>query len=346
VFARRYDASGPLGPEFLVNAYTTDDQTLPQVASLSDGSFLVVWQDAVQDGDGFGVFGRRFDAGGVAGPEFRINTHTTGPQASPTVSVDAAGRFIVVWHGYGPGADGYAIYARRYDLAGDPEGAEFRVNSYDTGPQTSPSVARDPAGNFVVSWRGPSLDGAGYHVFARRFDPSGAPTGAEVQVNGTAAEDLDDPSVAIDAGGRFVVAWTAYEVAGSSVFARRFAASGTPRGDEFRVHAATTDAPMRPSVASDAASNFVVAWQTRSEDGSQDTVFARTFDASGTAVGDEFRLNTYPPGEQRAPAVATDAGGRFVAVWEGYGQDGDSNGVFGRHFLLDTIFRDGFEPGS
>ncbi len=35
------------------------------------------------------------------GPEFQVNTYTTGDQESPDVAMDGAGNFIVVWQSYG-----------------------------------------------------------------------------------------------------------------------------------------------------------------------------------------------------------------------------------------------------
>ena len=46
---------------------------------------------------GYGVFGRRFDAGGTSlGPDFQVNTYTTGDQSRPDVASTADGGFVVV----------------------------------------------------------------------------------------------------------------------------------------------------------------------------------------------------------------------------------------------------------
>src|SRR5438105_1807461 len=88
IFGQRYASTGtPLGPEFRVNTYTTDGQGYPAVASDSSGNFVVVWWCITQDGSTFGVFGQRYaSTGAPLGPEFRVNTYTTGRQASPAVA--------------------------------------------------------------------------------------------------------------------------------------------------------------------------------------------------------------------------------------------------------------------
>ena len=51
---------GPLGPEFRVNTYTTNNQWNPSVAAVASGDFVVVWESDLQDGSGLGVFGQRY----------------------------------------------------------------------------------------------------------------------------------------------------------------------------------------------------------------------------------------------------------------------------------------------
>jgi hypothetical protein len=93
----------------------------------------------------------------------------------------------------------------------------------------------------------------------------------------------------------------------------------------------------------DARGNFVVAWHSPYLDGGDYGVFARAFRASGAAMGAEFQVNSFTPGNQWYPTLATSPGGRFVVAWNSYIQDGDHFGVFARQFATDLIFDDGFE---
>jgi hypothetical protein len=170
IFGRRVDASGAfLGSEFRVNSYTTGSHYSASVASAGDGSFVVVWQDYHRDGSTFGIFGRRFNAAGVAqGSDFQINAYTTGPQVRPRVAADARGGFVVSWESnhQDPLGD---IFGRRFDASGAPLGGDFRVNSYTTSSQARPSVASSPDGDFVIIWDGPGQAGYGYGVFGQRY---------------------------------------------------------------------------------------------------------------------------------------------------------------------------------
>ena len=115
VFGRRYDAAGaPRGGEFRVNSYTTDDQSIPVVASDPSGNFVVVWQSRDQDGS-YDTFGQRYDARGVpAAGEFRLNTFTTNLQQHPSVASDGAGNFVATWTGYVQDGDASGIFAQRF----------------------------------------------------------------------------------------------------------------------------------------------------------------------------------------------------------------------------------------
>ena len=73
----------PMKPEFQVNTYTTSDQYGYGVAMDKAGNFVVSWESYGQDGDGYGVFGRRFDAAG--GPARRRVPGEPGNRLRPGV---------------------------------------------------------------------------------------------------------------------------------------------------------------------------------------------------------------------------------------------------------------------
>jgi hypothetical protein len=140
--------------------------------------------------------------------------------------------------------------------------------------------------------------------------------------------------VSSDADGNFVVVWVSNGQDGNShgVFGQRFNAAGTPQGPEFQVNSYTTSYQTDPAVASDADGNFVVVWQSFYQDGSAYGIFGQRFNAAGLPEGSEFRVNSYTSFHQYRAAVASAANGDFVVVWQGGGQDGSGNGVFGQRF--------------
>ncbi len=226
VFGRRFNSAGaPLGGEFQVNTYTSTYQRYPSIAVNGSGSFVVAWTSYAQDGDGYGVFGQRFNSAGVRqGAEFQVNTYTTSSQGPPSVALDDLGSFVVAWTSYAQDGDGYGVFGQGFDTAGAPLGGEFQVNTYTTYNQDSPAVAADGTGNFVVAWSSDDQDGFGGGVFGRGFDGAGAPLGGEFQINTYTTSSQGRPSLAADDSGNFVVAWSSYDQDGYGygVFGQRF----------------------------------------------------------------------------------------------------------------------------
>jgi hypothetical protein len=378
----------PLGPEFRVNTYTTNDQVQPSVAIDASGNFVVVWEKGQYGYFNRHISGQRYAGSGAPlGAEFRVNTFTFGGvHAAPSVAADPAGNFVVIWQyaplepggllgqryassgaplggEFGVGNSGYnynsavasdsagnfvvvweglfpgdgsgrAVFGRRYASSGVPL-ALFRVNTYTTGDQSLASVAADSLGNFVIVWSSNTQDGSGLGIFAQRYDSAGAPLGSEFRVNTYTTSNQGRPSVAADASGNFVVVWQSAAQDGSSdgVFGQRYASSGAPLGPEFLVNTLTTGNQTGPAVAADAAGNFVVSWSSFLQDGSNDGVFGQRYDAAGSPLGPEFRVNTNTIGSQLASAVASDPAGDFVVVWQSAAQDGSGYGVFGQRYL-------------
>ena len=133
------------GLEFQINTYTSDSQSEPSIAALSDGGFVVCWESAGQDGNHDGIFGQLFDnTGKHRGSEFQVNTYITGAQEFSTVSVLTDGGFIVCWQSDIQDGDRYGIFGQIYDSTGATRGEEFQVNTYTSRNQSYPDVCISP----------------------------------------------------------------------------------------------------------------------------------------------------------------------------------------------------------
>ncbi len=332
VFAQVYDANAnPVGSEIQVNTTTTDDQQFPTVAAGNDG-FVIAWQSTGQDGSGTGIYAQRFNqAGAAVGNEFRVNTVTEGAQRRPSAAMEDGGAFVICWDSAPVGdAD---IRCQRYNAAGAAQGGEIAVNTTTSGSQVLPSVAMDLAGNFVVAWQSQAaLVADGTDIRAQRFDANGATLGSEVLVNVTTAEDQGEPSVARDADGDYVIAWTSSGQDGSStgIYARRYSGNGTAQGGEFQVNTTTLGAQNRPQVAMNAAGDFVVVWQTPN-DGNVTGIFAQRYHGTGAANGVEFIANETTTGNQEEPDIVIRGADEPIVVWNGGNLT--SRNVYFRRFI-------------
>jgi hypothetical protein len=325
-----------LGLEFQVNTHTPADQTYPAVARAA-GGFVVVWssyQDASQDG----VFGRRFSNAGVAlATEFQVNLTTFSDQNTVAVGSDTSGRFVVAWQSsFGDGGSGTGIFARRVSASGAPVGGEFQVNAYTPGFQTYAAIAPDGDGDFVIAWSsGGGQDGDGAGIFARRFSSAGVPLTGEIAINSYTLAEQFGPAVAGESDGDFVIAWASgngQDGSGSGVFLRRFSSAGVGLATELQVTSHTIGTQTRPSIATDADGDFVVAWNGVSQDGSSYSAHARRFSSAGAPILGELQINAYTEGSQFGAQVASEADGDFVVAWGSHSQDGDVYGIFARRF--------------
>ena len=285
IYAQRYNAAGiAQGSEFQVNTFTTGSQAAPTVAMDGDGDFVVTWSSPGQDGSDYGIYAQRYNAAGIAqGSEFQVNTFTTGSQYAPTVAMDADGDFVVTWTS--SGQDGYfnGIYAQRYNEAGVAQGSEFRVNTFTTSDQQRSAVAMDADGDFVVTWWSRYQDGFGDGIYAQRYNAAGVAQGSEFQVNTFTTNFQRFSTVAMDADGNFVVAWSSdQDGSGYGIYAQRYNAAGVAQGGEFRVNTFTFYSQFLSTVAMDADGDFVVTWESNNQDGSGYGVYAQRYGGGST----------------------------------------------------------------
>jgi hypothetical protein len=218
-------------------------------------------------------------------------------------------------------------------------GAVIDVNAETSWTQESPRVASNGAGNSVVVWASDRQDGDGWGIYAQLYDATGNAVGSEFRVNGPTAGDQLSPDVSMNANGEFVVVWQSADGDGTGIFAQRFDASGTAIGGELLVNTEEQGDQTTPVVAMAADGSFAVAWQSQGQDGDASGIYAQRFDSAGAAQGAELRVNSETADDQTQPAIAMDADGDFVVVWQSQLQDGADGGIYGQRFDANGIAR-------
>lgn len=349
VYAQRYNASGvAVGPEFRVPTLTGASQAFAHVAGLSDGGFVITWEDnAGYDGSGYGAYGQRYDASGVAqGGQFLLGTTTTGSQYHSMVTAYAgdgggvAAGFTAVWSSSNiAGGNGQDVVMQRFDNAGARIGGELLVNTTVSSTQYLPDVAAYANGDLVIVWEDHGgADSAGYGVFARRYDASaGAFVGEQFLVNTITTGNQYNARVATLDDGGFVVVWGdsgGQDGSGWATFARMYDAAGTARGDAFRVNEYTNGSQYEPAVTGLSTGGFVVSFfnDNYGPDGTPNNVHIREYDAAGNPVDGDRVVNTYTSNNQHQPAMADMGNGNYVVVWRSDTQDGSNSGIYQQLF--------------
>jgi hypothetical protein len=164
---------------------------------------------------GFLLAQRLGPGGGLVGERILIPTLTPDP-ADPKVGADAAGRFVVLWGEFVPFVGEQGIFVRRFGADGAALGGRVQVS---LGGR-SPDLAVAPDGSFVAVWEdvapAPTVHAA---IVGRRYTRDGTAAGPRFEAG---QGRFDDPKVAGDGAGNFVVVWDKPDpgVSSSKVFAR------------------------------------------------------------------------------------------------------------------------------
>ena len=132
--SRTFDLDGaPLGKATVVQGPVDVPIEENQISMNQRGDYVIVWSEEIRNSGIPGIFGKAYDATGrPLGGAFRINA---GGGDRPSVAMDDAGGFVVSWESKNlaiatrPGE----LFARRFDRAGLPQGAQWQVSPSATG---------------------------------------------------------------------------------------------------------------------------------------------------------------------------------------------------------------------
>lgn len=138
VFASVFDNSGNnLTNEFQANSYTTSHQQTPSVTQITEDSFIIAWESALQDPlYSSGVYARIFDGAGCnLTNEFRVNDYTNDIQGLPDTCRLSETDFVVAWASGWQDTDQYGVYFRGFSYedappqSNQPSGNSYLANS-------------------------------------------------------------------------------------------------------------------------------------------------------------------------------------------------------------------------
>jgi hypothetical protein len=334
VYAQRYSSSGAkVGSELRVESYSTGDQTAASIAVGGDGSFVIAWQSAGQDGAGLGIFAQRFDSqGSKVGGEFQVNTYTTSDQMNASVAAAEDGGFVVVWESEGQDGALLGVYGQRFNSAGAKAGGEFQVAQSTVESQYAPTVAMTPGGDFMVSWIH-ELPGAFRAIAARMYDAYGNAQDGEFLVSQSTGFPAG-PHVAVTPEGQYMVAWNDLDGSEIDIHGRLIDRNGAFVGSQLQID--NSLAPSGAWVSANASGVYVVMWESLNQDGSGYGVYGQRIDGEGNNLGGNFLINQTTTGDQRMGGVALNSQGGFVGVWSSPGQDGSAGAIYRRVFTPNT----------
>ncbi len=153
VRAQIFNADGSKsGAELPVSTTTVGLQTAAEITVLTDGRFVIAWDDNAQFGGGSPANALRaqlFNADGTrSGDELLLKTVTNGRSFDPDITALPDGRFVATWQN----STDSNISAQVFNADGSEAGPEVVVNTTTDRRQFSPTADTLPDGRVVISW--------------------------------------------------------------------------------------------------------------------------------------------------------------------------------------------------
>jgi hypothetical protein len=350
--AQVYDGDGvKIGTEFLVNTETRFSQALPSISGLSDGGFVIGWQDpsgTLGDSSSSSIKARMYFAdanptppeitflGGGAAAELFSAENKLQLGAVTAVAQDAGSTLSFFIDG-GADANKFVIdkFTGQLSFLNNPD---FEA-PVDSGANNVYDVIIGVSDGYVSSTQRVTVIVTDVDEgILQYYRP-----GPEGMVNTAIAGDQLTPKIATLADGGFVMAWATNDASqdGSetAVKLQIYAANGTKYGAELVVNSQTAGTQNFPAITGLVDGGFVVAWTTSDsgQDGSGAAIKAQLFGSDGTKLGAEFLVNTSATGGQVDPVIASLSDGGFVVSWVTGDtvQDGSDTAIKAQIFAAD-----------
>ncbi len=298
-----YDGEGnvngltTVGPEFNISSGTgAGYQAHPQITSLADGGYLVVWE--AQYANEYRIYGRQYSADGspVTGEltlsETGLTTgilgNSNGWSPLPSITQLSDGKVVVT---FATAGSGYDVSMLTYDPVSHQPGEASVVNQTTGGDQASATVSALDNGNFVVTWDSNNHSGPdqnGYGVWGRIYNASGQAVSDEFLINTVTAGDQHLAQVVSRADGSFVAVFisatdTAPGAETDGIYAQYFDAQGNKIGQQMQINQLTYGDQVEVNATFMAGGQLYVTWTDKGVgDGSGSAIKGRIVDLNET----------------------------------------------------------------
>jgi len=257
-----------------------------------------------------------------------------GDQDNSALAVSTNGGYVV-WQDQISDQNGLGLSFVSLDATFSPATAPQVVNTIIAGDQENPQVALLKGGGAVFVWQGGQQ---GFqHIYARFLNvKSGGGytfgTNVDLMVNANTNYFQQDPALTVLANSNVLVTWASWgedNLDGfQGVYAQLLSPTGQKIGTEFLVNKFTPWNQRSPSVASFANGNFIITWVSEQETASTSVgstgvtvgtynsvdIYARLFNSTGTALGNEFRVNT-STNTCANPVIAVASDNSYTFAW-------------------------------
>lgn len=215
LFGKVYNNDGTeLSSEFIITdkAYNYYYSLGNKVTMDKEGDFTVVWleKDSLNLNNTY-VYVQQFSKNGdPAWEALRVNQEVGYTAISPTVDCNPDGDFAVSWMGYDEVEDKIALYLKKYNNNGSPQGDIIDVVKFDDYFTYQSSVTIDKEGDILIAWDQYEDRSTEVNVYAKFYSAT-EDCDSNPQLVSTETENIQTfPTIATDDDGNFVVVWNSY----------------------------------------------------------------------------------------------------------------------------------------
>ena len=230
----------------------------------------------------------------------------------PTIEISNAGTSLILWE------NGWDIYAQRMDADGNWLGSNFIIDT-DSTAGGRPMMAMNNSGTTMVAWGGSDQDA----VYLQALDSTGSKIGAGSVITIDSGPMhytwLQNVLIEEAADDSFLVIWFTSPDGWLFSHSRRMVAPDGTILDLELPSIRMTGYMGRPVIAQMSSESYMLVWQEYDEDKRLYFVVGQQFAIAGGELSSRFLIDGVSHvADQKAPAVATLADGKYVVTWVDY----------------------------
>lgn len=329
IYYQKFDSNGDMvGVETIANSFTDNDQERPAIDMNDNGEFVIVWASMCNnENELFDIHAylETNASGNLIQKNIEVNTTKEYSQTKPSVAMNSAGEFIVVWESWYQDGSDRGVFGQRFHANGDKAGGEFQINSTSAYSQARPRVKYFPNGNFIVTWESWKQDIAtpsGYGIFGKIFSSDASIIKDEFQINTYTNDYQWFGDVDVKPDNSFVVVWCSWGQDGhdGGIYAQNFDVSGNKSGAEKLINKTSVYYQWLPKIRILSNGNVGVVWSSWLQDGSREGVYLKILDNDLNNVSFETQANDYTDNYQWEPDLIPSEGNELLVTWASWGQ--------------------------
>ncbi|ADG93165.1 type 1 secretion target domain protein [Arcobacter nitrofigilis DSM 7299] len=326
----------------------------PQIAALSDGSYVVVFSGADDKGD-TSIYVQKFNADGsklLMPVKLEATGYIDGEDITPEITTLSDGGYVVTYTGY----DGVnnSIYIQRFSSTGGKIGEQAKIEVIDIaeeeGIEINPQITGLSDGGYTVTYQGKDSVDGDYSIYVQKYDVFGEKVGEQVKLEATGVENKADinPQITSLSDGGYAVTFSAEDAETNgdySIYVQKFDADGktsTQYPTKLEATDVTNAADKKPQITSLNDGSYVVTYEGEDSVSGETSIYVQKFNVDGTIDGEQVKLegkddsgNVITTGNDTEAQITGLSDGSYVVVYTGEETEGGETSIYVQKFNED-----------